>query len=129
MNNKQLGTGFENEFCELMAADGYWVHFISPDNRGAQPFDVIAAKNGRVFAIDCKTCVAKSFSINRLEENQIRSFERWLKCGNEDPWVAVKHKDEVYLLKYVDLRAFGTLDIKKEGIKYDKDKGFGGVFG
>lgn len=129
MNNKKIGNEFEIEFCQLMAADGYWVHFISPDNRGAQPFDVIAAKDGKPIAVDCKTCVAKSFSINRLEQNQISAFELWLKCGNGDPWVAVKHKGEVYLFRYVDLRTYGALDIVKEGIKYDKDKGFGGVFG
>ena len=50
MNNKIIGTAFEKEMCELLANRGYWVHFITPDNRGAQPFDIIAVKDGKAFA-------------------------------------------------------------------------------
>ena len=38
MNNKKKGTAFEKEMCDLLAIKGYWVHFIAPDARGAQPF-------------------------------------------------------------------------------------------
>lgn len=105
MNNKRLGTEFEREVCDLLAADGYWVHFIAPDARGAQPFDIIAVKDGSALAIDCKTCVAGSFNISRLEDNQIMAFERWLACGNEDPKVAVKHEGKIWFLSYMTLKA------------------------
>lgn len=105
MNNKRLGTAFERMVCELLAQDGYWVHFISPDARGAQPFDIIAAKNGRALAIDCKTCAAASISIKRLEDNQIMAFERWLACGNDMPIVAVLHNEQVYWIRYDDLKS------------------------
>ena len=105
MNNKKLGTEFEQEVCNLLAQRGYWVHFIVPDARGAQPFDVIAVKDGHAYAIDCKTCFANSFNISRLEENQISSFELWLKRGNEMPCVAVKHNDRIYRIPYSDLKA------------------------
>ena len=128
MNNKKLGSCFEREFCRILAAEGFWVHFIAPDARGAQPFDVVAAKGGTAYAFDCKTCVAKYFDMSRMEDNQKTSFALWMKCGNGDPWVAVKHQEEVYLLRYADLLKKGKMDIAKEGIKYDKDKGFGGLF-
>lgn len=104
MNNKKIGAGFEKEFCDFLADRGYWAHFITPDARGAQPFDVIAVKNGRALAIDCKTCVANTFNISRMEDNQITSFEHWLRCGNEMPFVAVKHKNMIYMISYRDLK-------------------------
>ena len=54
MNNKKIGSDFEKEVCKMLQDMGYWVHFITPDMRGAQPFDIIAAKNNRPYAIDCK---------------------------------------------------------------------------
>ena len=47
MNNKKIGTQFEQEFCNLLAQHGYWVHFITPDRTGSQPFDVIAVRDGK----------------------------------------------------------------------------------
>lgn len=104
MNNKQIGTAFERELCDALAKDGYWVHFITPDARGAQPFDVIAVKDGIGYAIDCKTCVQPIFTIDRLEDNQIMAFEKWKKCGNTDPMIAVKHDGKIYMLAYSDLK-------------------------
>lgn len=105
MNNKQIGNEFEKQVCDRLAQEGYWVHFITPDARGAQPFDIIAVREGKALAIDCKTCVAKSFNISRLEDNQIMSFEKWLKCGNEMPLVAVKHEGMLYWIEYEFLKS------------------------
>lgn len=102
-NNKRLGSAFEREMCELLAKNGYWAHLISPDARGAQPFDIIAAKNGRPFAIDCKTTVTARFPLSRLEDNQVLAFRRWMQTGNGDPWVAIKYRDRVYVVSYPEL--------------------------
>lgn len=104
MNNKKLGTAFEKEVCDLLAKSGWWVHFIAPDTRGAQPFDIIAVRNGKAVAIDCKTCVAKWFNISRLEDNQVMAFERWIACGNEDPKIAVKHNEQITWIQYSELK-------------------------
>lgn len=118
MNNKRLGTAFEREFCELLAKKGYWVHFITPDNRGAQPFDVVAAKGGRAFAFDCKTCASDTFSIDRLEDNQMAAFERWMACGNMDPYIAIKHRDGIYLVFYSVLKHKHRIKVK-EALRID----------
>lgn len=120
MNNKKLGTAFEKEMCELLKNRGYWVHFITPDNRGAQPFDIIAVKDGKAFAIDCKTLSekVKSFSISRLEYDQIFAFERWLKCGNSTPKVVVKWRERIYAIDYPLLKSRGT--IKMEDANYEQ---------
>lgn len=111
MNNKKIGTAFEREVCELLKDCGYWVHFISPDNRGAQPFDIIAAKDGVAIAIDCKTCVANNFGLGRLEDNQIMAFEWWLKCGNTMPLVYVKHEGKITIIRYDVLKEKGSIKL------------------
>ena len=113
MNNKEIGTEFEQEMCETLNRQGYWVHFIVPDSRGAQPFDIIAVRAGEALAIDCKTCVSETFNISRLEDNQIMAFEKWLKCGNSIPLVMVKHKGVVYPIRYTDLRKHRSINLKK----------------
>lgn len=113
-SNKRLGTNFEKEFCSLLASHGYWVHFMAPDARGAQPFDVIAVKAGQALAIDCKTSVAKRFPYSRLEDNQITAFERWLRCGNEEPMIAVKYREKIYIIKYLLLKQKQYIDLEEE---------------
>lgn len=126
MNNKKLGTDFEREFVQMLANRGYWVHFINADRTGSQPFDVIAVKNGKAYAFDCKTCTASRFSIDRLEDNQILAFEKWIACGNTQPMIAIKYKNSVKILYYEDLKAlravkiddlmqFGGENLKKRG--------------
>lgn len=112
MNNKQLGTEFENEMCKELSEAGYWVHFVTPDKRGAQPFDIIAVKHNLPFAIDCKTSVKRIFSIERLEDNQILAFEKWERCGNRNAFIAIKYKEQILLLQYHQLKAMGKVDLE-----------------
>lgn len=110
-NVKKIGHEFEQDMVKEFARQGYWAHFISPDNSGKQPFDIIVAKDGLAYAIDCKTCVDHVFRIGRLEENQKKAFEFWLARGNTDPFVLVKHKEIVYKISYKYLRENGKVDI------------------
>ena len=112
MNNKKLGTKFEKRMVDILSESGYWVHFISPDSRGSQPFDVIAVKNGLAVAIDCKTCKDKIFRIGRLEDNQIMAFEKWISCGNLNPFIAVEHDDQVIMIDYCELKKKGKIDLE-----------------
>jgi Holliday junction resolvase len=114
LNNKKIGTDFEQEFCQLLSERGYWVHFLNPDKTGSQPFDVIAVKNGTAYAFDCKTSASDKFSINRLEDNQILAFEKWIRCGNTAPMIAVKYNDDIIILYYEDLKAMKFIDLKPQ---------------
>lgn len=111
MNNKKLGTMFEKHVVKRLAENGYWVHFISPDNRGAQPFDVIAVKDGIAIVGDCKTCKDHIFRISRLEENQKMAFEKWIACGNTEPLIFVEYKSGVKIVNYTDLKREGKVDL------------------
>jgi Holliday junction resolvase len=112
VNNKALGMAWERQFCELLQDKGYWVHFITPNKSGAQPFDVIAAKNNVVYAFDCKTAVKPIFHIERLEENQKFAFERMIYCGNNHCYVAIKYCDKSYIIPYEDLKEAGKIDLR-----------------
>ena len=90
------------------------MHFITPAANGSQPFDIIAVKSGSPLAVDCKTSVDHIFRINRLENNQVMAFEKWLKCGNGEPYIAVKYNENVYLLEYRRLKENGRIDLDKE---------------
>ena len=106
MSNKQIGTAFERRVCELLKSKGYWVHFLAPDSRGSQPFDIIAVKDGIAAAIECKTLNAEDtyFYASRLEENQRLAFDYWLKCGNSMPLIYVEHGDEIKVIRWDQLR-------------------------
>ena len=101
----------------MLAKHGYWVHFITPDVRGAQPFDIIAVKDGKPYAIECKTLEIskKSFNISRLEDNQILAFEKWLACGNPMPIVFIEHGEggKMYACSYDKLKERGTVKLKE----------------
>lgn len=117
MNNKVLGTSFENEVCEYFAKRGFWVHFLAPDSRGAQPFDIIAVKNGRAVAIECKTLTDKKryFDVSRLEDNQVFAFNKWMRAGNGSPIIAIKYKEMMTFVKYDELMQLhnGSLDMRE----------------
>ena len=106
MNNKKHGTAFEKFIVRKLSEEGSWVHFLSPDERGAQPFDIIAVKDGMACAIECKTQDSKNkwFPISRLEDNQIMAFEKWMACGNPEPIICVEYKDGVKIVPYNKLK-------------------------
>lgn len=120
MNNKKKGSDFEKEILKAYTDAGAWVHFITPDERGAQPFDIIAVKDGKAFAIECKTLTTdkRYFTIDRLENNQIFAFERWMKCGNTIPLIYVEYGDKIVEIPYdvleeekkIDMRALANGD-------------------
>ena len=114
MDNKRRGMEFEREMCELLKEDGFWVHFISPDVSGAQPFDIIAVKDGYALAMDCKTCASHIFTSDRLEENQKNAFDLWMQRGNPEPMIAVKHDGKLYLIGYKFLMMMGKVDLRTQ---------------
>lgn len=99
-NVKKIGSDFERRFAKYLSENGWWAHFLSPSNSGAQPFDIIAARDSDVYAIDCKTCADDRFYIDRMEINQELAFQAliWktnIKCG-----FAVEHDKKIYYISY-----------------------------
>lgn len=116
MNNKKLGTEHERDMVRRLTKKGYWVHFMAPDERGAQPFDIIAVKNQKAYAIECKTLSKERrfFPFSRLEDNQIMAFEKWLACGNGSPIISIKWGDShIVNVLYTELKSKGKIDVKE----------------
>ena len=124
MNNKRRGTAFEKEVVELLASQGWWVHFINPDVSGAQPFDIIAVKDRCAIAIDCKTSSKRKFSYDRLEDNQIYAFEKWILCGNTIPLIFVKYKEKIAIIPYSKLLIRQVVDLKE----FMFERGYYGIY-
>ena len=122
MSNKKVGNDFENEFCNLLSVNGFWVHNLA-QNQAGQPADVIAVRDGKAFLIDCKVCSTGRFQLKRIEENQQLAMEHWLDMGNDEVWFALKVDDNIVMINYLDLMGLkmiqSSLNIKeifKQGI-------------
>lgn len=102
MSNKSNGTAFERKFAELLSGEGFWVHCLK-DNVNGQPFDVIAAKNGKTYVFDCKDCQTDRFALSRIEENQHNAMRLWAETGNQKGMFAVKFSGGIYLLQHCAL--------------------------
>lgn len=101
LSNKKLGNNFENELVSWLAARGCWVHKLAPNRAGAQPFDIIAAKNLFAWAIDCKVCSNGEFDFTRVEENQKAAMEKWEEDALFDAYFALKlPSGKVHWLSY-----------------------------
>ena len=96
-SNKKLGNSFENEFCELLYQNDFWVHNLV-QNASGQPADVIAVKDGKAYLIDCKVCTADIFALARIEDNQELAMRMWRDCGNGEGWFALKFSDGIYMV-------------------------------
>ena len=117
MTNKQIGTEFEREVVRLLSRTGYWVHFIVPDARGSQPFDIIASKDDAPIVGDCKTCKSRWFTIERLEETQKTSLDLWLAKGNKRAYVFIKHEDSIYQVPYPLIKALAKIDLNDDSME------------
>ena len=85
--NRKTGTSFERELCEELARYGFWAHNLAQNSAG-QPFDVIAARDGKVYPIDAKVCEKDVFRLVRIEDNQFSAMTLWKDTGNGEGWFA-----------------------------------------
>lgn len=96
--NKKVGNSFELFFCELLSFNGFWAHNAA-QNQAGQPADVIAARNGRAYLIDCKVIENGVFPFEHIEDNQESAMELWKQSGNGEGWFAFKFNDgRVYMM-------------------------------
>ena len=120
MNNKQAGNNFEREFCEQLARDKFWAHFMGGSKNG-QPADIIAVRNEHAYLIDAKDCQNDRFVLSRIENNQDMAMRYWEMCGNNQGLFALNTSRGVYMLPYgvvqvlelAGVKSLDMLDIKK----------------
>ena len=104
-NNKKSGNSFENEFCELMKAQGYYAHLNTPGKGGQQPFDVQLLKNNRSAQVDCKVCHEEYFSLSNIRENQRTAFRLLESLGSDNNYIVVKFakSDKIKIIRFSEI--------------------------
>lgn len=111
MNNKQAGNNFEREFCEQLARDKFWAHFMGGSKNG-QPADIIAVRNEHAYLIDAKDCQNDRFVLSRIENNQDMAMRYWEMCGNNQGIFALNTSKGVYMLTYGVVQVLEIAGIK-----------------
>lgn len=126
MTNKKIGNDFESDFCEILFEQGFWVHNFA-QNQDGQPADVIAARNGKTYLIDCKVCSVRGFALSRMEENQDLSMELWKSTGNGEGWFAVLIGEQIVMIPHFTVKALGAtqsymneLELREYGTPLEK---------
>lgn len=126
LTNKKLGNNFEAEFAEILFEEGFWVHLMQQNSSG-QPADVLAARNGRAFLIDCKVCSGGRFALSRMEDNQDLSMELWKVSGNGEGWFAVLLNGTIYMIPHIGIKALSAeksyateIDVIEYGITLER---------
>ena len=103
-DNKKVGNSFERSLCLSLSGYGFWAHNLAQNSQG-QPFDIIAARNGKSYPIDCKDCAKDIFKMERIEENQFSAMSLWEETGNGESWFALKMTNgTVYFLSFTMIR-------------------------
>ena len=121
--NRKVGNGFEKDLCLSLAGYGFWCHNLAQNSQG-QPFDIIAARNGVSYPIDCKDCAKDIFKLNRVEENQVSAMFRWRETGNGQSWFALRMSTgEVFFISFSKIErmslmktVLSTSEIKTLGV-------------
>lgn len=126
MTNKKIGNDFESDFCEILFEQGFWVHNFA-QNQDGQPADVIAARNGKTYLIDCKVCSVRGFALSRMEENQDLSMELWKATGNGEGWFAVLIGEQIVMIPHLTVKALratqsymNELELREYGTPLEK---------
>lgn len=126
MTNKKIGNDFESDFCEILFEQGFWVHNFA-QNQDGQPADVIAARNGKTYLIDCKVCSVRGFALSRMEENQDLSMELWESTGNGEGWFAVLIGEQIVMIPHFTVKALratqsymNELELREYGTPLEK---------
>ena len=117
-SNKKIGNGFEAEFCEILAKNGFWAHNMAQNQTG-QPADVIAVRHNVSVLIDCKVCSNDYFDTRRIEPNQEAAMTLWQDRGNELCYFALKLSTGViYVIHYNLIKECNGIITKANMTKY-----------
>ena len=112
--NRKVGNGFEKDLCRSLSAYGFWCHNLAQNSQG-QPFDVIAARNGMSYPIDCKDCSKNVFKMERIEENQFSAMTLWKDTGNGEGWFALRLMNgAIYMISFSNMEVNAHLKTLSE---------------
>lgn len=123
--NKKEGNEFEREFCDMLAEHGFWALNV-PQYKAGQPADIVAAKDGKAYLIDCKVCSRRGFVLSRVEDNQRSAMTLWQECGNGVGWFAVRTMSgEIWM---ISMNIIEVLESQKSTLNHSDLRTFGMPF-
>lgn len=99
MNNKKIGTNWEEEWAKMLKSMGFGV--MRSRGRKGQSADLIAFKDNVVYFCECKHCDDDLFICDRIENNQKTAptyFKEWCNCTNY--YFAIKFKSGINVIHY-----------------------------
>lgn len=132
MSNRADGDRFEQEFCELASACGFYAH-NNKQSKAGQPFDVQLCRENISYQIDCKLCSTDTFEFKNIRPNQRTAFELLMECGCQFNYFAVKfYIGEIKLLRYetvLKLEKQGRKGVNRLDMKSIDFLLIGGIFG
>lgn len=111
MSNKTIGNKFEQDLCEILSDNGFWVHNMMMSKAG-QPADIIAVRNGEAYLIDAKVCSNNEFPFKRIEENQTLAMNLWTERGNGDGWFSLKLNQSIYMIPHIKMKVHSQYQSK-----------------
>lgn len=94
------GAEFERYVVDLFQKNGFWALRIPKNERGAQPFDILAIRGNEVYAVDCKVCQRKSFPLSRIEDNQWMAMDVMTWKTNAKIGFVVYHEGKLFFIPY-----------------------------
>ena len=123
--NKIIGNNFEQELCKILFKNRFWAHNFAQKSSG-QPCDIVCARNGKAYLIDCKVVSTEiGFQLSRIEDNQDSSMKLWKAFYGTSGWFAIKYENydnEIYMLPHDFL---DDIRLKKTTVKYHETGEFG----
>lgn len=112
------GSEFEKAVEKLLKDNGWWVHRFAKAKDGSQPFDILAMKDNRLCAYDCKVLNgnAERFPFSRVEDNQFLSFamleSRVRMEGAGEVGFLIYSKGRIYFLGSYVMKMMDNLGVK-----------------
>ena len=114
-SNKSVGNSFEREICDILGKNGFWAHNFA-QNKDGQPADIIAIKNTDTFLIDCKECKGNRFELSRMEENQLSSMRKFIRCSARGlGFFCVRFgSGKIYMIPYYNVESMTSSSVTEE---------------
>lgn len=111
MLSRDYGKNTEEKVAEYFAEKGYWVYQFPQSIKG-QPTDLIVVKNNIATLIEVKHCKNDRFTFNRIEPNQLTTFNFFKSKGNTKHKIAIQFKSGLYLMDFSYIDILINADIK-----------------
>lgn len=96
---QEVGKSFENEMLEILKDKGYWATKLKTGNNGTV-FDILAVKNNRAIAIECKNVTHKnSLRFTKEIEKKYDELYNYFEINN-NLYLAIRFDDGIYFRRW-----------------------------